>query len=87
MPASNADLPPGQWRSLILGMSACHTKPFIGSGVLLEPNAAAPTAIDPGAASLVAESCDYCGAITLEWRKCKLICTNCRQINKSCADL
>jgi len=33
------------------------------------------------------ECCDYCGAATLVWRKCKLICTSCAQINKSCADL
>lgn len=33
------------------------------------------------------ESCDYCGSARLEWRKCKLICADCRQINKSCADL
>lgn len=31
--------------------------------------------------------CDYCGVAALEWRKCKLICANCRNINKSCADL
>jgi hypothetical protein len=33
------------------------------------------------------EPCDYCGALALEWRKCKLVCGNCHQINKSCADL
>ena len=33
------------------------------------------------------ESCDYCGSERLEWRKCKLICADCCQINKSCADL
>jgi hypothetical protein len=32
-------------------------------------------------------SCDYCGSARLEWRKCKLICADCKQINKSCADL
>jgi hypothetical protein len=32
-------------------------------------------------------ACDYCGSGRLEWRKCKLICADCRQINKSCADL
>lgn len=31
--------------------------------------------------------CDYCGGGPLVWRKCKLICEQCRQINKSCADL
>jgi hypothetical protein len=35
----------------------------------------------------VGEQCDYCGSAKLEWRKCKLICAECRQINKSCADL
>ena len=34
-----------------------------------------------------AASCDYCGSGRLEWRKCKLICQDCKQINKSCADL
>jgi hypothetical protein len=34
-----------------------------------------------------AASCDYCGSARLEWRKCKLICEDCKQINKSCADL
>ena len=33
------------------------------------------------------ETCDYCGSVALRWRKCKLICDDCRQINKSCADL
>jgi hypothetical protein len=35
----------------------------------------------------VIEVCDHCGSPQLQWRKCKLICTNCHQINKSCADL
>jgi hypothetical protein len=35
----------------------------------------------------VGEPCDYCGVEALSWRKCKLICANCKQINKSCADL
>jgi hypothetical protein len=34
-----------------------------------------------------AQPCDYCGASRLVWRKCKLVCEACRQINKSCADL
>ncbi len=41
----------------------------------------------PSDGPAVGESCDYCGATTLTWRKCKLICTSCSQINKSCADL
>jgi len=35
----------------------------------------------------VATTCDYCGSANIVWRKCKLICDDCRQINKSCADL
>lgn len=33
------------------------------------------------------ESCDVCGSMRTEWRKCKLVCLVCRQIVKSCADL
>jgi hypothetical protein len=33
------------------------------------------------------ESCDVCGSARTEWRKCKLVCLQCRQIVKSCADL
>jgi hypothetical protein len=39
------------------------------------------------AAGIATELCDYCGSARLAWRKCKLICDDCRQINKSCADL
>jgi hypothetical protein len=49
-----------------------------------EPLAEAPLVSDGPA---IGESCDYCGAHTLTWRKCKLICSSCSQINKSCADL
>jgi hypothetical protein len=35
----------------------------------------------------VQEACDYCSSRRLAWRKCKLICEQCGQINKSCADL
>jgi hypothetical protein len=34
-----------------------------------------------------AEACDHCGVRALSWRKCKLVCGNCAQVNKSCADL
>ncbi len=47
-----------------------------------EPAGAPPPEREPPA-----ETCDYCGSTDLEWRKCKLICRNCKQINKSCADL
>lgn len=33
------------------------------------------------------ETCDHCGAESLWWRKCKLICESCGNIVKSCADL
>jgi len=67
-------------------MSACHTKPFVSPGVLIAP---APPADAVGwqSAPVAVETCDYCGAATLQWRKCKLICESCQQINKSCADL
>ena len=35
----------------------------------------------------VQETCDYCSSPRLTWRKCKLMCEQCGQINKSCADL
>jgi hypothetical protein len=60
-------------------MSACHTKPFIQPGVVIAPDATPAT--------LAVERCDYCGSEKVEWRKCKLVCSDCRQINKSCADL
>jgi hypothetical protein len=61
-------------------MAACHTRPFITPGVLIERS-------DRAAPTQAAETCDHCGSPRLEWRKCKLICSDCRQINKSCADL
>lgn len=62
-------------------MPACHTIPFMPPGVVIDTRAT-----DRGTA-VAAETCDYCGSVRLEWRKCKLICSDCRQINKSCADL
>jgi len=47
-----------------------------------EPSAAPPSRDEPPP-----ETCDYCGSTDLQWIKCKLVCRNCRQINKSCADL
>ena len=65
-------------------MDPCHTKPFLRPGVVIDTDRktvyADPT--DP-----TGESCDYCGSARIEWRKCKLVCADCRQINKSCADL
>jgi hypothetical protein len=65
-------------------MPPCHVQPFIQPGVVIDVTR--PTDEAPRDASPV-ESCDYCASPRLEWRKCKLICADCRQINKSCADL
>lgn len=46
-----------------------------------------PPETDPADGPARGETCDYCGSSALTWRKCKLICDDCRQINKSCADL
>ncbi len=65
-------------------MPPCHAQPFIRPGVLI---ASATASEAPTCDLSSAESCDYCGSLRLEWRKCKLVCLDCRQINKSCADL
>jgi hypothetical protein len=69
-------------------MPPCHTVPFVRPGIVIDARveeSAAERSDLPIAAA--AEHCDYCGSVKLEWRKCKLICADCRQINKSCADL
>ena len=65
-------------------MPPCHVKPFLRPGVIVAQSDSATQQHD---STPVADSCDYCGSPRLEWRKCKLICLDCRQINKSCADL
>ena len=60
----------------------CHTTPFIKPGIVI-----ARHETERVAETEPVESCDYCGSARLEWRKCKLVCAACRQINKSCADL
>ena len=65
-------------------MPPCHVQPFVQPGVVI-PIARVTDDAPNDAPS--PETCDYCGSPRLEWRKCKLICTDCRQINKSCADL
>ncbi|HEX2188827.1 MAG TPA: hypothetical protein VHG51_08020 [Longimicrobiaceae bacterium] len=55
-----------------------------------DPPEAGLPAETPGAADApdgLDESCDVCGSARTEWRKCKLVCLDCRQIVKSCADL
>jgi hypothetical protein len=70
--------------AFILGMPPCHTTPFIQPGIVIAP---ASVAEAQTCASSSLDCCDYCGSARLEWRKCKLICDDCKQINKSCADL
>jgi hypothetical protein len=48
---------------------------------------AAPDRADPERAEPDPDRCDICGSDRVSWRNCKLICTNCRSIVKSCADL
>jgi hypothetical protein len=64
-------------------MAPCHTKPFVQPGVVISRHDPA----EPPPAAPQPEGCDYCGSLRLVWRKCKLICAECQQINKSCADL
>jgi hypothetical protein len=64
-------------------MPPCHVTPFVQPGVLIAPTSVS----EERSCASPEECCDYCGSIRLEWRKCKLICGDCRQINKSCADL
>ncbi|MFI5230684.1 MAG: hypothetical protein ACHQWU_16550 [Gemmatimonadales bacterium] len=69
-------------------MPPCHAKPFIDpatAATSASSTLAYGNASDDAAAAI--ESCDYCRSPRLEWRKCKLVCADCRQINKSCADL
>lgn len=67
-------------------MDPCHTKPFVLLGVVIRRERGAEPERQL-ADHRDAECCDYCGSTHLEWRKCKLVCTACKQINKSCADL
>ncbi len=67
-------------------MPPCHTQPFVLPGILIAASAEAESPVTSAPAAET-ETCDCCGSARLEWRKCKLVCANCRQINKSCADL
>ena len=65
--------------------AACHAKPFTRSGVLIASTTdAAPTT---RARRWSAETCDYCASPRSSGENASSICANCRQINKSCADL
>jgi len=79
-----APLPAGGVMHQSFFMPPCHTVPFLRPGVVVDARVEERVSAPPDAA---VEQCDYCGSAKLEWRKCKLICADCRQINKSCADL
>jgi hypothetical protein len=51
-----------------------------------DPRPTSRPAPSPGAAS-PDETCDFCGSANTWWRSCKLLCRQCGQIVKSCADL
>lgn len=71
-----------------LFMPPCHTVSFMRPGLVIDVRGeGSASAIPDPASAEPTEQCDYCGSAKLEWRKCKLICADCRQINKSCADL
>lgn len=84
----NCRIPPRHPFSGYLVRPTAEQSPSAEPSSTVQPAVTAVTAsplVSDGAAD--AETCDYCGSTTLEWRKCKLICTSCAQINKSCADL
>ena len=53
----------------------------------LEPGDAGRRCDASGVDKPVTEPCDLCGAMALVERKCKVICTNCGSILRTCADL
>ncbi|MBL0938662.1 MAG: hypothetical protein IBJ03_07195 [Gemmatimonadaceae bacterium] len=65
--------------------AACHLErvALYTHGAVSADAALAPTL--PQAVAV--ETCEYCASPQLTWRKCKQICVNCGQINRSCADL
>jgi hypothetical protein len=74
----------GRRRIRLIGSMHEPAESFIG----FERAAADPPApADAATRDAPVASCDYCGSARLEWRKCKLVCEDCKQINKSCADL
>jgi hypothetical protein len=81
---SAADLVTPRFGAFIVEMPPCHSTSFVQPGIVIEP--ASATTRQTCEHSPLA-FCDYCGSGQLEWYKCKLICADCKQINKSCADL
>jgi len=74
-------MPPCHARSSIDPAAATTT----ASCIIVPSDASGTLQASPGVESC--DFCDYCGSTRVEWRKCKLVCADCRQINKSCADL
>jgi len=68
-------------------MPPCHTTPFLRPGLAIQTEPTKQEPVEAPHEDAGAEGCDFCGSARLEWRKCKLICADCRNINKSCADL
>ncbi len=56
-------------------------------GVVIQTATGAPATSAREYQTAAQDTCDHCGSAALTWRKCKLICDQCKQINKSCADL
>ena len=68
-------------------MPPCHVKPFLRQSTHEPPAVFEQRTPDIEPTAVAQDACEYCGSASLVWRKCKLICSNCQQINKSCADL
>jgi hypothetical protein len=64
--------------------ASCHVaRVALYTGGAVAQQDMAPPAVNVAAV----ETCEYCDAAALTWRKCKQICLTCGQINRSCADL
>ena len=59
---------------------------YVPPHTLLPFRATEPPA-PPPAPTVDTECCEVCNSPSLYWRNCKLVCANCRTINRSCADL
>ena len=75
----------------VVRVSVCRASPPIATN--MPPGGTVYGRVDFGMADMPADGkrekdpCEFCGAAKLVWRKCKLVCSQCGNINKSCADL